>query len=149
METLALWHLKNLIVYRHDRHLSYPSHLCILVFLLEICFLLHNLLHLHKLLLCKRRFCPSAIEFKLHESISLVVLWNSPPPLYFSPLLSSPLSSPLPQDTAVLSVLATDPDKNRTVVYSVEGEPGELVGLVGIDRDSGQIVVSNQFLSCM
>lgn len=41
------------------------------------------------------------------------------------------------------SVIADDPDKNKTIVYSLEGMP-EIVKLIFLDGDTGDIVVANK-----
>ena len=41
----------------------------------------------------------------------------------------------------MVRVVATDADKNRTISYRLEGSD-EVTKLVGIDRTTGQIVVS-------
>lgn len=41
------------------------------------------------------------------------------------------------------NVVADDPDKNKTVVYSLEGMPS-IVKLIYLDGDTGDIVVANK-----
>lgn len=41
------------------------------------------------------------------------------------------------------NVIADDADKNKTVVYTLEG-PLELTNLIHLDKDSGEIVVANK-----
>lgn len=41
------------------------------------------------------------------------------------------------------NVLADDADKNKTILYTLEG-PLELTNLIHLDKDSGEIVVANK-----
>lgn len=43
----------------------------------------------------------------------------------------------------IVTVVAEDADKNRSLTYSLQGSP-EIIGLVGVDRKSGEVSVSNK-----
>ena len=46
-------------------------------------------------------------------------------------------------DTPILSVLARDSDKNRTITYTLEGDL-TVLALVKVDRLTGQVSVKNR-----
>ncbi|XP_035210796.1 cadherin-23-like isoform X2 [Stegodyphus dumicola] len=43
----------------------------------------------------------------------------------------------------IVTVVAEDADKNRSLIYSLQGSP-DIIGLVGMDKKSGEVSVSNK-----
>lgn len=68
---------------------------------------------------------------------------NDNNPKFRKPFYKRSITENSPNGVTILNVAAYDIDKNRTITYELEGPP-EIVSLVQIDRESGEIVVANK-----
>lgn len=79
---------------------------------------------------------------------------NDNNPKFRKPYYKRSITENSPNGIAILNVAAYDIDKNRTIHYALEG-PVDIVGLIQIDTETGEIVVANkidhevfQWLNC-
>lgn len=68
---------------------------------------------------------------------------NDNNPKFRKPYYKRSITENSPTGIAILSIAAYDIDKNRTIKYVLEG-PQNIINLVQIDADTGEIVVSGR-----
>lgn len=68
---------------------------------------------------------------------------NDNNPKFRKPFYKRSITENSPNGIAILNVAAYDIDKNRSINYALEG-PANIIELVQIDTESGEIVVANK-----
>ena len=68
---------------------------------------------------------------------------NDNNPRFRKPFYKKSITENSPNGITILNVAAYDIDKNRTIIYSLEGAK-ETLDLVQIDGETGEVVVANK-----
>jgi hypothetical protein len=73
----------------------------------------------------------------------LIVDENDNNPKFQKPFYKKSITENSAIGVVIMNVVANDIDKNRTIQYSLEG-PDDIIDLVHLDEESGEIVVANR-----